>query len=73
MKIGFMLPAFGAMATHENMLAMAQLAEERGFESVWACEAQTITIELNGVSYRAGYPTTRSDTLGRCGCALTAS
>ena len=36
MKIGFMLPMFGQMATHENMYAMAQLAEERGFESVWA-------------------------------------
>ncbi len=36
MKIGFMLPMFGSMATHENMIHMAQLAEERGFESVWA-------------------------------------
>ena len=36
MKIGFMLPMFGPMATHENMFNMAQLAEERGFESVWA-------------------------------------
>ncbi len=36
MKIGFMLPMFGAMATHNNMFAMAQLAEQRGFESVWA-------------------------------------
>lgn len=36
MKIGFMLPMFGPMATHENMFDMAQLAEERGFESVWA-------------------------------------
>lgn len=36
MKIGFMLPMFGPMATHENMFEMAQLAEERGFESVWA-------------------------------------
>lgn len=36
MKIGFMLPVFGPMATHENMLGMAQLAEERAFESIWA-------------------------------------
>ena len=35
--------------------------------SGWACEAQTITIELNGVPYRAGYPTTRPDTQGVCG------
>ncbi len=35
--------------------------------SGWACEAQNIVIELNGVPYRAGYPTTRPDTLGRCG------
>ena len=31
MKIGFMLPVMGAMATQENMVAMAQLAEARGF------------------------------------------
>lgn len=36
MKIGFMLPFFGAMATRDTMLAMAQLAEDQGFESVWA-------------------------------------
>ena len=35
MKIGFMLPMFGPMATHDNMLNMAQLAEDRGFESIW--------------------------------------
>ena len=35
--------------------------------SGWACEAQNITIELNGVPYRAGYPTTRPDTQGVCG------
>ena len=35
--------------------------------SGWACEAQTITIELNGVPYRAGYPTTRPDTQEVCG------
>ncbi len=38
MKFGFMLPQFGAMATHETMLSMAQLAEEQGFESVWAAD-----------------------------------
>lgn len=36
MKIGFMLPMFGAMATHRNMIDMARLAEDRGFESIWA-------------------------------------
>ena len=35
--------------------------------SGWACDAHEIIIELNGVPYRAGYPTTRPDTLGRCG------
>ena len=35
--------------------------------SGWACEAQHITIELNGVPYRAGYGTTRPDTQDRCG------
>ena len=38
MKIGFMLPQFGTMATHETMRSMAQLAEECGFESVWAAD-----------------------------------
>ena len=38
MKIGFMLPQFGAMATYQNMMDMAQLAEERDFESVWAAD-----------------------------------
>ena len=35
--------------------------------SGWACEAQEIVIELNGVPYRAGYGTTRPDTQGVCG------
>ena len=38
-----------------------------GVISGWACEAEAIVIELNGEPYRAGYPTTRPDTLGRCG------
>ena len=38
-----------------------------GIISGWACEAQEIVIELNGVPYRAGYPTTRTDTQDRCG------
>jgi probable F420-dependent oxidoreductase len=36
MKIGFMLPMFGVMANHENMIKMAHFAEEKGFESVWS-------------------------------------
>ncbi len=46
MKIGFMLPQFGAMATHENMFAMAQLAEERGFESIWAADHVIMPTEV---------------------------
>ncbi len=38
-----------------------------GVISGWACHAQEIVIELNGVPYRAGYGTTRPDTLERCG------
>ena len=37
--------------------------------SGWACEAEEIIIELNGVPYRAGYGTTRPDTQERCGDA----
>ena len=47
MKIGFMLPAFGAMATNENMLTMAQLAEERGFESIWAPDHVIMPTKIN--------------------------
>ena len=36
MKIGFMLPMFGEMAISKNVIEMAQLAESRGFESIWA-------------------------------------
>ena len=35
MKIGFMLPMFGEMATSKNVVEMARLAENRGFESIW--------------------------------------
>ena len=35
MKLGFMLPVFGELATSENMIAMAVLAEQKGFESIW--------------------------------------
>ena len=35
MKIGFMLPMFGKLATSKIVVEMAQLAENRGFESVW--------------------------------------
>ena len=38
-----------------------------GVISGWACHAQEIVIELNGVPYRAGYGTTRPDTQGVCG------
>ncbi len=38
-----------------------------GVISGWACEAEEIVIELNGVPYRAGYGTTRPDTQERCG------
>ena len=47
MKIGFMLPAFGAMATHENMLAMSRLAEDRGFESVWVPDHVIMPTKIN--------------------------
>ena len=55
MKIGFMLPMFGPMATHENMFDMAQLAEERGFESVWAPDHVIMPTRINTT-----YPYSRS-------------
>ena len=38
-----------------------------GVISGWACEAEEIVIELDGVPLKAGYGTTRTDTRGRCG------
>ena len=35
--------------------------------SGWVCEAEEITIELNGTEWKAGYGTTRTDTQGECG------
>lgn len=47
MKIGFMLPQFGEMASHENMFSMARLAEDQGFESVWAADHVIMPTEIN--------------------------
>jgi probable F420-dependent oxidoreductase len=38
MKIGIVLPNVGKMATRENVLHMAQMAEREGFDSVWVFE-----------------------------------
>ena len=38
-----------------------------GVISGWVCEAETVAIELNGVSQEAAYGTERSDTDGACG------
>ena len=35
--------------------------------SGWVCDAEEITIELNGTAWKAGYGTTRTDTQGECG------
>ena len=35
--------------------------------SGWVCEADEITIEINGTPFQAGYRTTRFDTVGTCG------
>ena len=35
--------------------------------SGWVCDADEITIELNGTEWKAGYGTTRTDTQGECG------
>ena len=40
-----------------------------GVISGWACAADEIVIELNGLPLRAGYGTTREDTRGVCGDA----
>ena len=57
---------FVSPVTLENPRA-ASFQSGVGVISGWACHAQEIIIELNGVPYRAGYPTTRPDTLERCG------
>ena len=35
--------------------------------SGWVCDADEITIEINGTPFQAGYRTTRFDTIGTCG------
>ena len=40
-----------------------------GVISGWACNAQEIVIELDGITLQAGYGTTREDTRSRCGDA----
>ena len=53
-------------ATLENPRA-ASFQSGVGVISGWACHANKIVIELNGVPYRTGYGTTRPDTQDRCG------
>ena len=57
---------FVSPVTLENPRA-ASFQSGVGVISGWACHAHAISIELNGVPYQAGYPTTRTDTQGRCG------
>ena len=60
-------------ATPEETQAVLENPSSASFQSGigvisgWACNAQAIVIELNGVPYRAGYGTTRPDTQERCG------
>ena len=44
-------------------------AERSGISVIsgWVCDAEEITIELNGTEWKAGYGTTRTDTQGVCG------
>ena len=44
-------------------------AERSGISVIsgWVCDAEEIVIELNGVEWKAGYGTTRTDTQGVCG------
>ena len=42
-------------------------AERSGISVIsgWVCDAEEITIELNGTAWKAGYGTTRTDTQRR--------
>ena len=55
MKIGFMLPVMGAMATRENMVGMAEMAEARGFESIWVPDHVIMPTRIEST-----YPYTKS-------------
>ena len=52
-----------------GMTADMLYAERSGISVIsgWVCEAEEIVIELNGVEWKAGYGTTRTDTQGECG------
>ena len=47
----------------------AQGSNQSGLSAIsgWVCDAEEITIELNGAEWKAGYGTTRTDTMTECG------
>lgn len=55
MKVGFMLPVFGDLATSENMIEMATLAEQKGFESIWCNDHVIMPTQIS-----TPYPYSRS-------------
>ena len=55
MKVGFMLPVFGDLATSKNMIAMADFAERKGFESIWCNDHVIMPTEIT-----TPYPYSRS-------------
>ncbi len=58
MKIGITLPQAGQQATRENILRMANLAEEEGFDSLWVFERL-----LWPINPQTPYPATPDGTL----------
>ncbi|MCE2483962.1 MAG: hypothetical protein J4F42_00510, partial [Desulfurellaceae bacterium] len=62
----------GVLLLLRAWLASAQPAAAQsgiGVISGWACEAEEIVIELNGMPLQAGYGTIREDTRSVCGDA----
>ncbi len=59
---------FVSPVTLENPRA-ASFQSGVGVISGWACHANEIVIELDGIPLKAGYGTTREDTRSRCGDA----
>lgn len=59
------------ISTLENPMVKEGIlyAEESGISAIsgWVCDAEEVTVELNGQSFRTGYGTTRGDTVDDCG------
>jgi alkanesulfonate monooxygenase SsuD/methylene tetrahydromethanopterin reductase-like flavin-dependent oxidoreductase (luciferase family) len=58
-NVGFLIPQFGDIATPDTLRHIGALAEELGFESIWAADHL-----ITPLSVRSPYPYNRSHSYG---------